>query len=453
MGGPNTYLLPAAVLYENPGVTREEFADLLNQIHFSLEGYPYPEKPWEEYDLDEEDIGLHLGLYGLSSVLSIRDNIPGSSFWDCSQKEMNRLHQEIMNSERAPYDFYVIANRDKDNNWVSPSYRVYSLVEYKESQETKTGLVHKEELELLKKDKELKTEFKDSKKTIKKIILDIEVLGKGEIIEQRIGKKILKEGPFYNTKINYRTLTPEYIFRDFEIFEEFNKNYPQHHYDNLGDWDKESGKFGHFTLGKVLGEWVKTGKRYYLKNPLEKFNETLFSDLIITSEIIKKKSWCLFKYYGYDNAMRFLVEHPDVWKKREKAILDYYNYKYAKAQGMNNTEFLRFSLLNQRTIKDLSDEEALSIVCREAGRDHGFLLQRRVEEIHKREIERRKEFEKTIPDNIRIRDRQFWVNRMVLREKFIDEGYLLKEADDLAKEEIEKRGGNFGEKIKLENMF
>lgn len=67
-------LIAPALLLRNPGVTREEFVQLLDNTHSSSYEYE-PEYAWDYWDNELQDKIYHRGLNGLASILGLEESI------------------------------------------------------------------------------------------------------------------------------------------------------------------------------------------------------------------------------------------------------------------------------------------------------------------------------------------------------------------------------------------
>lgn len=71
MGYPYHKLIAPAILFKNPGITREEFVEILDQTHSPLFREYAEEEPWDYYDEKFEDERYHSGLEGLAQFLGL----------------------------------------------------------------------------------------------------------------------------------------------------------------------------------------------------------------------------------------------------------------------------------------------------------------------------------------------------------------------------------------------
>ncbi|MFH1650001.1 MAG: hypothetical protein ABIA93_05610 [Candidatus Woesearchaeota archaeon] len=75
MGRPNNRLVPAAILLDNPGINRDEFVHLLNQVRSTAICEYNLEHPWDSCGIleghDFEDSEYHRGPHGLATILDL----------------------------------------------------------------------------------------------------------------------------------------------------------------------------------------------------------------------------------------------------------------------------------------------------------------------------------------------------------------------------------------------
>src|SRR3972149_111057 len=75
MGAANNWLIPPAILYNNPGITKEEFVELLNETRTGYGSLAFHNfKSWKKAPWDfvgSEDYDYHEGLHGLAKILGL----------------------------------------------------------------------------------------------------------------------------------------------------------------------------------------------------------------------------------------------------------------------------------------------------------------------------------------------------------------------------------------------
>src|SRR3989344_8507432 len=107
MGNVNTAYIPPAILYLNPGLTREEFAQELNKIRV---GDPTDHhREWNDFgDPKKEKPYFHGGIFELGDILQLHQR--ERWFYECAQEE------------EVPA--LVVVRYKKRNIWQEPRYRV-----------------------------------------------------------------------------------------------------------------------------------------------------------------------------------------------------------------------------------------------------------------------------------------------------------------------------------------
>ena len=86
MGFPYNELVAPAVLWINPGITREEFVKLLDETH-SADFHEYKDESWDYHSENTDDPMFHRGLGGLASILGLENNPKFNDFQQARQDE------------------------------------------------------------------------------------------------------------------------------------------------------------------------------------------------------------------------------------------------------------------------------------------------------------------------------------------------------------------------------
>ena len=73
MGSANDWLVPPAILYNNPGITKEEFVDLLDKTKAGIGSLGDNFENWKKapWDIDGKNFDYHKGLHGLAGILGM----------------------------------------------------------------------------------------------------------------------------------------------------------------------------------------------------------------------------------------------------------------------------------------------------------------------------------------------------------------------------------------------
>jgi hypothetical protein len=127
------------------------------------------------------------------------------------------------------------------------------------------------------------------------------------------------------------------------------------------DFEQKSGGFRIlFEFGDTLFCWKMVDGKYYLdpatfdKIPVSflscwrqrngSAHNLGYTDLILTAEAIKHHAWKLLSHRGLDNLDQFLKDFPDSKARYEQAVIDAETSWNAKSRGKTHTELLRMRL-------------------------------------------------------------------------------------------------------------
>jgi hypothetical protein len=310
MGCAHAVLIAPAVLLNNPAITREEFAKLLDETHAS-ELYTYkPEELWSDYTTKTEDAEYHAGLEGLAEILGL----------NCTQ-EFIEFSRERKDEKGLP----IYAPIRKDVLEVE----IHEANAFKKRERIETHS---------------STRLKEGK-------IWEEPDGQGVVLRIFSEKKCKEQGYFYDMTVRhfYPVLRTEKFSSEQELFEKW----PQFNPDFVFHWDQKNG---HFTTDFLLRKnflWIQKHGRYYLdRQTFDRIPASLrcsttefgYTDLVLTSEAVKCKAWKLLSRKGMRFFPQFINEFPDAQHAYERAVWDAHTSLSAKMQGMSITEFLRYRL-------------------------------------------------------------------------------------------------------------
>ena len=127
MGYACNGLIPAAILLENPGITCEEFVELLNKTHSTCCASIPKDAPWQYHKIDDyknfEEGWFNEGLHGLASCVL---NLPKTEQYEKIQKQKKDKF-----GIPIPTPSLIVKSHKKNCEWVSPVYEVDSVLETK----------------------------------------------------------------------------------------------------------------------------------------------------------------------------------------------------------------------------------------------------------------------------------------------------------------------------------
>lgn len=353
MGTVNIKVIPAAILYSNPGINRDEFVVLLNQIRYSCKSNYGVADLDDPHHLELGSYGFHGGIFELARILCL----------ECDLEEIPFVYPNVLDAlnerpeENALGKLYV-EPRSENDMWLTPRYFL------------QVGI----------KERHLGEE-------INKRSAFFEQPAVGNIYSDfrkkhyRIRKVHSVRHSVVDGNDKFTAVTDSEIFDYLPVIEQFESidalvaKHPDYNPDVCINWNKPESFFiaPNFRFDKNIRWRQKNGKYYLLQDCLSEEN---YSDIVITAEAIRKKKWGLFQFHGYCLTQKFLVENEDSDYAHQKAILDYWLSRYGKLNNMTNTELLRYRLetgIGNIKYQRLSDADALHIVCAEARQPHGLL--------------------------------------------------------------------------------
>jgi len=351
MGGPTDHLVPAAILWENPGITREEFAELLSDVGG---------RKWRELDIANN---LRSGLYGVAKFL----NLPYT--------------KEYKNIRRKNWDDDFKYSRKEESLWFRGHFerkgrfgvfrRSHEVVfEDKELEVYGKGDIISEPYEV---GDYIDTPWQHSKEYEGLDLQVVEVLWTREI-EERMG-----EHADMHTKQKVKTRGIKFKIEadEFLSIRSLTRKYPEYLPDAMYDFSTESGFLFPFepkgSGREIEFRWFKVGDRYFLDtrymlnkigpnscyvgdwrnrrglgrgwyHPVRAEDRRGFSltDLVLTAEAIRTRKW---KVLGYNGNRRyfsgFMFSSSETLERYEKAVWDNEMSQWAKREGWTNSELLR----------------------------------------------------------------------------------------------------------------
>ena len=347
MGAPNNNLIPIAILYLHPGITKEEYVCLLDN---TISGYGlkpfcsdevWLKLPWHRFA--NEDPYFHEGLHGLAELLMI--NIT-ESYKAYLQQEQKDEHGIALSHPSFIHHVRKIKSRWK--------------ISYEVTEELENKLDPPEIIEGY----------------------SMVVLTPGEIYGDYIGQGYLIEHILQVRK--YRTNEPDdepYWYRmqarriscrkvdnQFDSLEQLTARFPQFAPEKMYNFSQPSGGFKmvqgvnyparHFRWKMANGKYYLdeqtferlppcwTSSSSPITNPF--YSESYgYTDLVVTAEALRHKAWKVFSWQGYitERVVAFLESFPEASRAHASAVWDSFTSYYAKQKGMTNTEFLRMRLL------------------------------------------------------------------------------------------------------------
>jgi hypothetical protein len=342
MGMPNNDLIPAAILFRNPGITRHEFVELLNRTRSTSWREYGDEDPWNSYGQKDsiadwgEDEHFHWGLIGLAeSILRLKHSEDYERYLTPSRYE-NRLPK--------PAKALLVHPWKKDEIWMPPAYDVISAESFFGKTEVTAGF----SFERLEEGGIWYEPMCGGEYVVERILEEQINMQEEDDIDEELGEE---SGPTFDysliaTPIHTITETHRYGTLDSLVM-----HHPMFNPDYMFDWSKEEGELltSPFDRGKYL--WLQRDGKYYLDPKTYDqihagwhHGETGYTDIVRTSEAIRLGAWKLLTYRGFQFNEAFERDHPQAHDVLNRATWDAQTSIFAKKNAMTHTEFLRWRL-------------------------------------------------------------------------------------------------------------
>ncbi len=334
MGEANAILIPAAILLDNPGITREEFAELLGKTHAT--------------NLDVVDGKFnHTSLYGLARILNL----------DKTRKYKNRKEYRLdKNGLRLFYPSLDVKQRKKKKLWIQPQLNVNCHLENRLEDKVKEDEGFSNyRLEVGDIWRGL---FEDDKCALVVDILDELDMRDAHLFDD-VGSLIE-----FRYKLKIRELEIVRRTDSFSSVDELAEKYPKLGPDYMYDFSKEKGILNCGRAGEDAYRWIQENNRYHLDTDYTfrhipesiRSKRTMpwgYTDLILTAEAIKHEEWRVLESKRNNSLGDFLARWPDSKARYDKAVWDSHMSLFAKQKGLTNSEYLRLRLNPQVVLKDI----------------------------------------------------------------------------------------------------
>ncbi|MBI3984548.1 MAG: hypothetical protein HY344_01205 [Candidatus Levybacteria bacterium] len=311
MGFPYHELIPAAVLLDNPGLTKEEFSRKLQATHYSL-GVASRSASWDSYTESEsftpEELPIILGLSYSSAFTEFQK----------PRRDVNGifLHPPTMRIVFQNTDKGLAAERYEVTTHVANALGEMEQKSISSRRNIRAG---------------------EAITFINAYLEDVDYL------VSSVARK----------SIQGQRITPQLHTESFATFEDLYRVWPQFKPESMYDFSTTQGKFN-FVFGGGNFIWKQVDGKFYLdQSTFDRIpagflvNEDLnlgYADLILTAEAIRQSAWKLLSYRGLFYLRDFLTAFPDSRARYERAVWDSHTSLFAKRKGMTNTEFLRMRL-------------------------------------------------------------------------------------------------------------
>jgi len=332
MGYPYNGLIPAAVLLDNPGVTKEEFAELLNNCRTSSIGGVRKNAPWGSYGSRCEDKNLHRGLYGLAGILGLVDK------------------------SNAP-EYLIIVPYKENGEWkqkyeVDIPKRVWGdLVEeiVKSFPPCKVGDMYRPDYgcggrieEVIEEDVYFPPD--EERDTAEEILVPDDTTTLPYELNQE---------PVFIQRVKIKETWTQSTTKKFSSLSDLVAQFPQFDPEKMFDFSQKEGKLRTSVIFDSNIFWMQKDGKYYLdKASFDKMPACFcfgagYTDLILTAEAIRHRAWKLLTYKGGGHIPAFLKRFPDSNQRYAQAIWDSHTSLHAKAKSMSYLDLIRFRLFSK----------------------------------------------------------------------------------------------------------
>lgn len=351
MGYPYDGLIPAAILYNNPGLSKEEFAQAMQPASGINSKY------WGSLEAVARVLHLqtHDGREGDIRCYYIAENKDFGYFrtmtdWDWQDETMmviQRNHRTFAEEEFTFVDFSPL--QEKKILYPDWAYRYCQ----DDTEEEHFNVVEKDRFFAL---------FEPEDNSEGNNPVDYNSVMVKSVMEQI--------GPEYEdtTISRYQQqkirVVPYQVYvesiKTYDALDDFFGDYPHLHPLQRFDWTLEEGRLETCMDSPPLRWHQKEGKyflnqeharkvlkdNYFDKVGMRRYPGGSWIDLILTAEAVKKGFWKVLEHSGLQHLVEFFIAYPEIVQVYNQARFDIDISSFAQKQGLTNSEFLRWRLEN-----------------------------------------------------------------------------------------------------------
>lgn len=368
MGVADDFLVGPAILYNNPGITREEFAELL--LVPQLSDFKFKKSdPWRDFPIGFPSTKYFGGLNGIAHLLNLEHS---ADFMDkTSRKET---------PEGIVYSDFNVCNLvflrgytpQEDDLYVYEHKEVELLEEY----DTESIFYISPEIGQNWDNPEL-SEFSN----FSAIIRDVYMWRDLDVEERDYYCHPSGTEPEYLAKIRVLEYEIKGMFHEFKTLDELHDKFPFTLSDNMYNWSQESGNFhvwGPFNDVNNF-RWKKVGDKYYfdedcfvgmkasindysagehkVKRSSKNRRQFGYTDLIVTAQACKQEAWKLLSNQGNKRFLDdFFNDFPDSFARYKSAVWDVHTSLFAANQGMSTFDYMRMHQLGLSRMYDMHNK-------------------------------------------------------------------------------------------------
>ncbi|MDP3734003.1 MAG: hypothetical protein Q8R37_02135 [Nanoarchaeota archaeon] len=369
MGYPYDGLIPAAILYNNPGLTRDEFARAMRPAAI------FSSKYWGSLEAVARVLHLraHNGRNDDLRSYYIEENRDFGYFrtmtdWDWEDETLTviqRNHRTFTEEEFTFVDFSPL--QEKKFLYSDWAYRYCT----DDDEEERFHVVEKDRFLAL-----FETDDDDGGNNpvdynsviIKSVMEQIGPEYEDTTISRYQQQKI-RVIPFqvYVEKI-----------KTYDSLDDFFEEYPHLHPVQRFDWAQEKGRLETGFDCPAL-RWHRKDDTYFLdqehakkvlkdnyfnKEQMRRYPGGSWIDLILTAEAVKTGFWKVLERSGLQHLVEFFIAHPEVVQVYNQARFDMDISSFAQKKNLTNSEFLRWRLENN-TIHETNPESLRKTISME----------------------------------------------------------------------------------------
>jgi len=345
-------LIPVTILFDNPGITREEFSEILNTFDGPWRGMFFcgdmniAEIKASRHQKPSFDSSYLQGIYGLARILNLPYRKEHISFL--------KGHKKIVNDVELFEPRFEIKTHSKELGIVN-EYDILFNTDIELEPESKIEIrLHK----LVSEGETIQDDYACDNLVKKIVSYTNKPMSEEEFLLN--SEHDPWDGPHQyvlsTCKVGY--CTKKYVTASLD---ELLRDHPEFSPDAMYNFDMDRGVFDLGLKYKKNFFWKKVGDKYYIDektfdNIPAGYSKNIpsfgYTDIILTSEAVRTGSWDVFTFRGggnipYKEINNMLSTHPESYEQYAKAVWDSHTSLFAKSKRFTHTELLRWRLLGK----------------------------------------------------------------------------------------------------------
>ncbi len=366
MGYAMDFLIPAAIMYANPGLTREEYAEVLRQIRFPasrlmIEDFEYVGGEYASSD-------YKAGLFSVARILGLE---PTQEYKEFSKPVKDEKGLNVYAPSIRPIVRPIVGA------FLEPMYKVTLHLQNKVT-------VPKKKVEVWRHVSNKNEKFKPQE------IIDMEFYQSMdssanwqilEVLDQDFCPTELDEtgfpidfddygmpGDMFHAHLRVLEFIREFDEVTFPDLDSLTAAYPMLHPDQIWDWSQEKGDI---SLSNVFlsdrrkdggVHWIMKNRRYYIDFS-SRVSEKIYTSLRVTMAAIKQGAMGAFGHQPSDGHYwpKLKTNFPEIRQENNDAVVDYWTSRRAIQTGSSISEWLRknIMLISRSGEKSLRDTQIM----------------------------------------------------------------------------------------------